>query len=84
LGELEVHEAGEAIAPPQRQSHDELESQHCQEPRPAGQDRDERQRPDENLRESRRARVDDVEVAVGIREPLGLPLHFGKYYTVTA
>ena len=79
LDELEVREARQAVAPSEREADDELQREQPEEPRPSRDDRDERERADDDLVEARRARVDDVEVAVGIREPLKLSLHFGKY-----
>src|SRR4029078_11588787 len=82
LHELEVGEAWQAVASAERQTDDQLEREHTEEPRPAGHHGDERERPDDDLVEARRAGIEDVEVSVGVRAPLGSSLHFGKYYTV--
>ena len=82
LHEFEIREAGQAVAPPERQPDDELQSQQTEEPGQPGDDRDERERSDDDLVEARRARVDHVEIAVRISESHSLSLHFGKYCTV--
>ena len=78
LHELEVREARKAVAAPERQTDDELQRQQAEEPRPAGDDRDERERSDDDLVEARRAGVDDVEVAVRIRESCGVRFTLGS------
>ena len=69
LDELEVREAREAVPAAERQPDDELEREQREQPPPAGDDCDSREHSDDDLVEARRARVDDVEVAVRVREP---------------
>src|SRR5262249_30256963 len=81
LDELEVGEAGKAVAPSECQPDHQLKREEGQGPPPAEQNSDEREGPDDNLVEPGRPRVDDVEVAVGIRAANGCSssLHFVKY-----
>ena len=79
LHELEVRQARQAVAAAEREADDELDREQREEPRPAGDDRRQRERSDDDLIEARCARVDDVEIPVRIRSPLRPSLHFGKY-----
>ena len=84
LNQLEVRETGEAVAPPEGEADDELEREQAEQPPPSREDCECSERPDDDLVEARRARVDHVEVAVRIREPLQPSLHFVKYYRLGA
>ena len=59
----------------------ELERKEREQPPPACQDRGRGQHSDHDLIEPRGARIDDVEVAIRVCEPVSASLHFGKYYT---
>ena len=78
LDELEVEEAGEAVATPEEQSDRELEREQRQQPPRAHGDGDEREHADDELVGSRRALVDQLRVAVRVGVPGELSLHFGK------
>src|SRR5206468_1316459 len=66
LDELEVCEAGEAEPPSEGQADDELRREDPEQPPRAGRDGERREGADRRLVESRRPRVDDVEVAVRV------------------
>ena len=74
LQHLEVEDAREAPAPPEREAERELQREERQQQPPAGQHGDERDDADDRLVHARRARVDHLRVAVGV----GSPLHFGE------
>jgi hypothetical protein len=75
LDEFEVGETGDTEAAAKRKSDPELCGEDSEQPPPAGRDGQRGECADRGLVEARRARVDDVEVAVGVGEPL----HFAKY-----
>ncbi len=79
LDELEVRETGEAVPATEGQPDDELEREQREQQPPTGQDREGRQRTHDELIEAWRPRVDDIDVAVWIRESWGCSLHFVKY-----
>jgi glyoxylate reductase len=82
LDELEVGEAGEAPATPERQSGQELRRENGEQRPPAREQGEERERSDHSLVEARCVRVDHVQVAIWIGRP-GL-LHFGKPISIAA
>ena len=81
LDQLEVRDAGEAPAAPERQPDRELQREERQEPPPPGRDGEQRDEADDDLVDARRALVDQLRVPVGIGSANCL-LHFGKYYHV--
>ena len=79
LHELEVRETRQAVAAAEGEADRELRREKREQPPPAEGDRAGREDADDGLVEPRRPRVDHVQVAVRIGEPLRVPLHFGKY-----
>jgi hypothetical protein len=69
LDELEVQEAREAIPAAEGQADRQLQRDRGEEAPGPGEDREERQRPDDRLIGPRRAGVDDLGVAVRMRGP---------------